>query len=265
MALKRKLTADEYESLSDGLKEQYRREGDTFILELASDDTTLKLKEFRDSNIELRRKLEKNEADMARYKDIDPTLYAEAVEAKKKLDALTDKSLLEDGRLEEIVKSRIAPAMAEKEKEIKANRDRADALEKKYARQRQINQAAILEKTAREAVRKLANPRPGAEEDIINRAKATFAFDEEDNLVAPDRFDKESNPLTPDTWAKDLVVNSPHLFESSNGSAAPGGKKGAASGDKSGRVLRNPGNAAMIANLEKIASGQVEVVRDANG
>jgi hypothetical protein len=48
MAMKRKLTKEEYTKLADGIKEQYTESGDSYILDLEGDDDTAELRRARD-------------------------------------------------------------------------------------------------------------------------------------------------------------------------------------------------------------------------
>lgn len=84
MALKRKLTKDEYSKLSDLLKSEYVEDGDNYKLDVESDDDNGALKRAKDREVQLRK-----DAELRAREAEEKLLELEGNDAKKKGDIVT--------------------------------------------------------------------------------------------------------------------------------------------------------------------------------
>lgn len=259
MPLKALVKEDEFKKMPEVLQAEYDDQGDgTYVLNIEDRDYKSKLDEFRTSNRNLMKERDKYTGEMAKYKDIDPEKYREAMEARQKLDEIETKELAKAGNLDEVIAKRTEAMRKEYDNRLKAlevarNEDAAKATKYREALRTQKVQGTI-----RDAVSKVGNLRPGAMQDVLLRAERTWQLDDSDELIAPEKFDSKGEPLTPDAWAKSLLTDSPYLFEASQGGGASGGSKGARQQGGT-KTLRNPDAKTFGSNLEDIASGKVNV------
>lgn len=87
MPLKSKLTSEEFEGLADALKEHYKEEGESYVLDAEGFADPAKLAEFRDSNRGLKRELDGLKKKFEKFGDLDPD---KAREALAKLEEMGD-------------------------------------------------------------------------------------------------------------------------------------------------------------------------------
>lgn len=106
MALKKKLTKEEFDKLSDSIKEQYIEDGEGFRLDLEGDEDTGALKRAKDRESQLRKDAE-----------------AKLREAQKELEALGTDDARKKGDIETLEKSWNAKLAAQQE-ESKATIER---------------------------------------------------------------------------------------------------------------------------------------------
>lgn len=99
MALKRKLTAAEFDALSEVLKAEYKKDGDSYVLDVDGDEDTSALRRAKDREAQARKDAE------AKAKELEEKLAGlEGDDARKKGDiAAIDKSW--QGKLDEAKKA----------------------------------------------------------------------------------------------------------------------------------------------------------------
>jgi hypothetical protein len=257
-----KLFIKALEDVDEKFRGLYKQTEGGFMLEVDDKDFKSRLDEFRNNNIALKKEKERLEAEMQRFKGIDPDKYEEAQEALKKVKALEEKKLLEAGEVDKVVEQRVAEMRRSFEAQVNAKDQRLKQLEGENGTFRGRLGALLIDQGISEAVSKFGQPRKGAIADIRNRAHALFQVDNEGNvkpLTGDGKgFDSEGNPLTFDTFAKRLLDEAPYLFEPSSGGGAGGGKKQDLPGGA--QVLKNPDPHTFGLNLEDIASGKKTVV-----
>jgi len=141
--------------------------------------------------------------------------------------------LIAEGKLDEVVTKRTERLRADLDKQLQAEKDRADKAEA-FANQFKDK---VLSDSIREAATK-AGALPEASEDIILRARSTFQLNEHGEAVAVDRdgeiiYGKDGKtPLSPLEWAESLRENAPHLWPRAQGAGQTGDNGGKASGKK---------------------------------
>lgn len=136
-------------------------------------------------------------------------------------------SLIAQGKIDEVVSKRTERLRGDYDKQLQAERERAEKAEAFANRFRD----KVLADSIREAAQK-AGALPEASDDIILRARNTFQLNEDGQPVAVDAdgeviYGKDGKtPLTPLEWAESLREAAPHLWPRAVG-AGPTGDKGA--------------------------------------
>lgn len=274
---------DEFLKTLEGLDKEYHqfyeKKDDGYHLKLRvksgkKDDDTAELRkkqaEFRDNNIRLQRELDDAKRRLQLFDGVDPE---EAAKAKKLLAGLQEeeeRALIKEGKIDEVVRRRMAAAQAESDKQTKAL---AKARDEAVARETDLRSkygALRIDTEVAGALGKAGKLRPTAQTDALLRARSVFTLDQEDNLVpnagGTVRYNKKGEPMTVEDFATSLFEEAPHLFEAPAGGGAPGagGKGGAPAKNAEGKiVLRNPDPMTMGRHASDIAAGRAIVVREA--
>lgn len=261
MALKAKLTKEEFDALSDELKAHYKVTGEGYALDTdAGSDLKEKLDEFRNNNVALMKEQEKLQAQVKQFEGIDPE---KAREAQAKLHELEEKKMLDDGQIDELVNKRTERMRSDFENKYKALEERNAHLESRTVNTESQLHAKMVESGIANAVSAVGTVRKGAMPDILARAGSVWKLDDELNLVAM-RGDQPmigadgKTPLTPEEYATSLLQDAPFFFEGSSGSGA-GGNDTANANNQGGKTIAHGDKAAFGSNLEDIASGKVQV------
>lgn len=251
----------ELESL-DGLPEliakEYKPKADGgFVLDLDENPLAAKVKEFRTTNVQLRKNNEELRESQKAFGEHTPESIAELTE---KVTALESDST-PDEKQQAIFESRLEEVRNGHAKELNAREAAMKTLQEQAAKSTSRLQEFTIERDIVSAVTNGAKPRVGAMDDILSRARETWRFDNEGILGAFDangdqRFGPKGEPLSREEWVAGLVDSAPHLFESKPGGDAggnvntgPGGSRSVPSGDAVG----------IGRNLADIAAGKVRV------
>lgn len=217
MSLKYRIKA--LSEVSEALRELYKPEGDSFVLDVEGAVDRTRLDEFRNNNIELQKQIDK-------FKNVDPTKYQELMELQRKVQ---EKELIEKGDIDGLVNSR---TMAMRE-ELTARATTAEtALQ---AANRQLATLMIDNQVRAEAVK--LGVLPTAVDDMILRAQAIFVMKDGQAVPMQDGkvvYGKDgSTPMTISEWAGGLKKTAPHLFHGSSGGGASGNTGGTGAVDMS--------------------------------
>ncbi len=262
--LKAVVSKEEYEKLPEQLQDFYD-EGEEGQYNLSTDDRALKAKvdEFRQNNLALKGQKDKLEATLKKFEGIDPERYQEAKEALEWLDQEEDAKLLKAGKFDEVVKKRTAKMeegwnkeKARLEKELKERQEEAGNYKGKFTSLR-------LDTHFTDTIGGVAAVKKGAMADILRRAREAWEVDDEGNPVFRDKESRDAagKEWTPETWAKSLVTDAPHFFESGAGGGSGGGSK-TVTGAKGVKQLINPTPLELGKHAEAIAKGEMQVIRD---
>lgn len=137
--------------------------------------------------------------------------------------------LIAEGKMDEVVARRTERLRGDFEKQVQAEKDRADKAESFANRFKD----KVLSDSIREAAAK-AGALPEAAEDIILRARNTFRLNEEGIPLALDVdgqviYGKDGKtPLTPSEWAESMRETAPHLWPRPQGAGQTGDRGGRA-------------------------------------
>lgn len=165
-----------------------------------------KLDEFRNNNVNLLKQLEG-------FKDVDPTKYRELIEQHRKL---SEKKLIEEGKVEELINQRVQAMKTDFERQI-GEKDQALQLSN-----RQL-ETLLIDNSVRDAASKVGVA-PTAIEDVLLRAKTVFRIQDGKPVAMRDGqvvYGKDGqNSIGIPDWVGSLKEQAPHLFQPSQGSGS---------------------------------------------
>jgi len=265
-ALKALITEDAFRMLPEAVQGLYEKQqsGDAveYVLSVDDKDFKTRINEFRSNNVNLMKQVDDMKAMVEKFKDIDPE---KAKTALAKLQEIEDKQLLDAGQVDELVARRTERMRQDYDGQVKTLAKNADEFRTRFEAAEKKLSVLMVDGEISRAIGKVGAPAKGAMSDILSRARSVWevregkllAKDEEGNV----RFGKDGKePMTPDEWAQVIVQEAPHLFEGSGG----GGAGGAAGGSRtysSSKQIAAGDRDGFSRNLEKIAKGEVKVVR----
>lgn len=205
---------EEYNKLSKEHQALYDEDGaGRWVLKVEGAVPKKQLDDFRNTNIELRKKVEA-------FGDITPEEAKELKSKKGEFEAGNDPK-----KVEELVERRVADMKKTHETELQTLRDENGKLKTKNAQT--IIDAALLEAGTK------AGLRPTAQQDLIARGRVVFSLAEDGETIQA--VDSQGQPvygdagdkLTPDSWIRKISKEASHLFGDSSGGGAspPGGGK----------------------------------------
>ena len=246
-----------HEEIPEEDRSLYVERDGAFVLDVEGVVSQDKLKEFRDNNIKLMKEREELQGKLAKYGDVDPEKYQDAL---KKLQELDDKKMLDEGKIDELVNARTERLRTGYDTQIKAFQRKVGDLEGTSKTLSDELAKERIDGRLRE-VAGLAGIRKTALTDLINRGRQVWrlvegvpvAMQGEQMIYGKD----PAKPISMDEWVKGLADEAPHLFEPSSGGGANNqGGNGAGRGP---RVIARGDPLAFGNNLEDIASGKVIV------
>lgn len=205
-----KLVVETLEGLNEHIAKLYEPiEGsNTFRLMVEGAVPRERLDEFRNKNIDLMKQLDT-------FKGIDAAKYNELLGLEKRL---TDKELIEAGKVEEVVNNRIKGLKSEHEQQL-------NSLTTELTSKSSQLENILIDSTVR--VKALENGvLRSAVDDVLLRAKQSFkivdgqAIPHQDGKIV---YGKDGvNPMSVDEWINTLAKNASHLFEQNRGGGAQG-------------------------------------------
>jgi len=243
MALAIVLEESAVEALPEDIKKEYTKNDTDGKFYLAVDGETAtekeakkKLEEFRTNNIKLMKDIEQMKKDAEKFKDLDPKKYEEAI---KKLNELSDKRLIDEGKIDELLSKKTDRMRKDYEAQIKTLTVSVEDGKKAFAGLQNKYASSMIDNKIQIAVNGLEEKtREGVMVDIIARGRRVFSLDDDGKPTARDAagepmFGKDgTKPLSIEEWVQELPKSAGHFFEGSKGSGGKGGAVG--SGDKGG-------------------------------
>lgn len=251
------------EEVPEAFRDLYDESNGTWVLTgFDEKDFKGKLDEFRNNNIALTKAQKDIQEKLAKYKDIDPDKYAAALEAQKKLDALEDKNLMDEGKVEELIGKRTENMRKDNEARIAALQAQLKQREEGYNKYRGTVKQLKVKQAVRDAIGKVGVPKANALTHIDNLAEKQWGLDDNDELVPVDVYDDSGKPIKMEDWAARLLKDNAYFFEDSRGGGGQGGAPRKAQQGGQAKTLVNPAADVFGRHLKDIASGAVEVVND---
>ena len=269
--MKLKAVYKNYSDIPSEFRELYSEIGNEYVLSVDDSDYKNRISEFRNNNIELSRQLENMktstekmsvlEEQLQRYSGLDPDQAREAV---ARMQELSDKKLIEEGKIDELLNQRTDRMRSDYEGKINAL---TEALENARGGEQTLKSKlteVVVDSQLQSAINAIAPAKRGAMEYILSKGRQTWTLGENNEPVplgADGKVIYGKDPqkvLSMEEWAQGLLQESPYLFEQSSG----GGSSGSNSGQTIGKTIHLSDTDAISANLEAIAAGTVSVSQD---
>ncbi len=224
------------EDVAEAFRPLYVKMDDgSYVLEVDGAVDKIKLDEFRQKNIDLLKEAEK-------FKDLNPTKYAELMELQRQRE---EKALLDAGEVDKVVENRVKAMKDEMQKSI-------DTLTSTNGGMNRQLETLMIDNTVRVAASK-TGVRPEAVDDVLLRAKTVFKI-HEGKVVAVDAENKPvygkdgTTLLGIEEWSTGLKATAPHLYIGSTGGGASGGGRAGGEGGKTtavGKIAAGLGNGGL--------------------
>lgn len=233
-----KFKLDKLEGVAEPIAALYVPNDDksAYFLDVEGAVSTEKLAEFRDKNVELLKERDTLKTLAESYKGVDAKKYFDLVKME------TDGKLKTNEEIDKIITDRVGNMKTEYETTI-------TGLQKTVEVQGSQLNVMLVDNVVRDAASK-NNVSGPAVDDILLRAKTVFKLvdgkpvphDEKGNVVYSN---DGTTPLSVVAWVTSLKKTASHLFPSSQGGNAPGGRQGGAGTEN-------------MTSLQKIAAGLAE-------
>ena len=247
VALKRKLTKEEFDKLSDAHKELYSDPGNNgnYVLDAEPDEDTAPLKTALEREKQAAAAAKKQADELAaKYKDVDPEKYQQLLtEAEER--ARENKKKTGDW---EGWKKTFEDEKAKSDAAFKAEIEKRDARIRTFLLDDKIKAAALE-----------AGVRKKLLDHVVKVTKENFRLDQNEKVEV---LDETGNPISVsiEAFFKDkYVADFPEYYEGTDmngGSGATNKDNGSRGG---ARVVSATDQAALNANIEKIAKGEITV------
>ncbi len=263
-----KVVVNSLDEVPEALHSFYTKIGDEYVLDADDKDFKSKLSEFRNNNIELKKKLSDSEqmqqkiAEMQeQLKNYDGIDAEKAREALEKLQNIEDQKLIDAGKLDELLHQRTERMRGDFQGQIEALTKSLEEANNSAKNYRQRLEEVVIDNSLQQAVSQVATVRKGAMQDILARGRGVWALDDNGSPVP---IDSEGNtmygkdgekPISMSEWAQALVQEAPYLFEGNVGGGAGGGSGG---NEGAGQVSAKDQD-SINSNIEAIAAGKIEV------
>jgi len=261
MALKIKLKS--LDGVPEDLQQYYVEVDGEYVLDTDDGGYRDELAEFRNNNRRLHNEAKKLKEQMAKFKNIDPDKYEQALGALTELEEMKEKHLIDEGKLDEVLQQRTERMRADFDGQVTALTENLKNTAGERDQFKSRLSELLIDSTVQQAISNVAVPRKGALRDVLHRAREIWQVDENGGLV-PMRdgetvFGKDgSKPLTPEEWGMALRQEAPYLFEANQGGGAGGGAGANGSDGSPGQVAWDD-QGALNNNIENIAAGKVAV------
>ncbi len=254
-----KLTLESLEGVSEDVANEYKK-GDDGMYHLDVGGAIVeksKLDEFRTNNIAHMKEVDRLKGQL---KAIGKTPEEIAL-MEKQIQDIADKKLMSQGKFDELLKQKETNFNNQIDTLKKAN----DKLIKDGQQKDSKLSVLVVEAGLQKSLSKIGSMEPGAMEDALVRGNKVYKLDENQNPTPQDEkggilYGKKGElPLSMDEWANDLLKSAPHLFKSSTGGGALGGRGGAGTisrDDLRRRTSEGGGNAGLI---EALATDTLDV------
>jgi hypothetical protein len=197
------------------------------IVDAAIAEATKGLKDNRDAILNEKKTLEARLQETASMFDgVDPKMLKTLAERMKNDE---ETKLMAEGKIDEVFNRRTEALKKDYESRVKAQEERANALEGAKTSAESKMKSLIIETMVRQAAAEVGLV-PAALEDAIFRSKNVFALDDGLNPVAKASdgtiiLGKDAKtPLSTKEWLETMKEKAPHWFPGSTGTGAQGAR-----------------------------------------
>jgi predicted RNase H-like nuclease (RuvC/YqgF family) len=222
MPLKAKVSEDEYQALSEPLREFYTKSGDGYRLDAEGVEDVGGLKKvLEDKKSDVAKLRAKIEELTRTYDGLDPAEARAALEERQKMH---DRKLIDEGKVEELVSKRTERLKAEAEAQARRlQKELENATQERDNLHKRLSEHLIDSGLATAAAK--ANVRPTAVVDLLLRGRNVWKI--QDGQPVPFRDDgsplfgkNAATPMSMEEWVASLQTEAPHLFESNKGAGS---------------------------------------------
>ncbi len=236
------IDADAFDNLPEGIKEHYAQDGDNYVLQTDNND---KIDEFRNNNRTLYRENEELKKRQAEFEN-------QLAESQKEVQQRTEKELLSEGKIDELLDKRTEAMRQSYEQKI-------NEISQQYQSAEQTLDIHIVENQIRDAAIKSHARNDRAVDHIIRAIRPQL---KRDGTTAV-RVDAQGNPVmssdgkTPQgipDLVEELRASDSFLFAESTGSGANGGETATQNGKK--RIRRSE----IGKYVSEVSKGEVEII-----
>lgn len=258
--MKLQLKVASLEGVPEAYHDLYVEKAGEFLLEgVDFSEMKNKLAQFRDNNRKLHGQVEEMNTVLAPFKDagveLDYEAYKAMAEAAGKYQA--GGAAEDPEKFEAELAKRLASKEKEFEKRLGAKDELIGSLQETNNGYKSELDGYLVERDVLGAANKVAKVRPGADLDLLQRARSVWKRGEDGSLVARDANGEaiyhDGDEIKPEQWVRNLIQEAPHLFVDQQG----GGSGGGAPGAGSGRTIDASDPMAIGRNLKDLASGKV--------
>lgn len=203
------------DEIPEGMGDHYTESNGKWVLNCEGAVPSSRLDEFRQTNIELKKKVEA-------FGDLDPVKVKEIM---AKADEIEAAKVTGDDKVKELVEKRVAKMKEEHDRELEGLRTKLTTTESQLAA-RTID-AALVEAGAEFGLR------PTAHDDAVARGRTLFKLEDGQPVAYKGDeklYGKDGSPLSPREFIESLTKTAPHLFEPSEGGGAGGSGAGGGGG-----------------------------------
>lgn len=224
---KLKAVVTKLDEVEEPLRSLYVEKNGKFVLDADGVEDVTGLKNALEAQKEAERKA-RREFDELKLKigDMDPD---KARAALKRMQELEDKTLLDEGKVEELIATRTERMRTDHDNQVKGFNTKIQELETSNTTLNKTLSEVLIDNALRAAASNLG-VRATAMEDVILRGRQIWKL--KDGKPTPFSgeqviFGKNPNePMSMDEWLGEMHTKAPHWFEGSNGSGSgnkPGG------------------------------------------
>lgn len=200
--------------IPEGAKEHYEESGGKWVLKCEGAVPSSRLDEFRDNNLELKKKLEA-------FAGIDPV---KARDLAAKADEIEASKAKTDEEVQKLIDARVAKMTEEFNREKSELQTRLDTTEGQLSSR--IIDSGLIEAGTKFGLKATAH------EDAIARGRSIFKIEDGKPVAYKDgekQYGVDGQPLTPESFMEGLVKSAGHLFEPNAGTGSKGSGAGAGS------------------------------------
>lgn len=240
-----KAVVDDINAVPEALRGFYTEQDGKFTLTVDGLVPKTKLDEFRQNNINL---AQERDALKQKFDGIDPKTARELL---AKAQAEKDKTLIDAGKVDELLAQRVDAMRKDFETQLSGETNKGKKLQAQL-------ESLLIDGAIRDAAVR-AGVRASAIEDVLLRGRTVFKL--VDGKAVPMQgdqpvFGKTGDTMSMEEWVAGLTANATHLFEPNRGGGAAGGATGSGLG---GKRIAPDDTEGFLANLADIAVNKVFV------
>lgn len=213
-----------------GLAEDlYEKEGDEYVFQgFDESEAKKKLDEFRSTNRKYYKRMQELEEANGKFKDLDPEKYHEGIQALEKMRQINEKHLIDEGKLEDVVKQRVQAATEPYTKQLEAKEKAYRELATERDTYRKELDGVVIDGLVGRVAHKVGRIKKGAMPHLLNYGRQVWKLDKSGKPKAykedgSEWYGKGGDPITEEEWGSKLLEDANFYFEPGQGGDSKGG------------------------------------------